>query len=425
MEANKIKLRRRWVPSRIPVNSPNETGAIAIMFAGALVIMMAFFALALDLSQLYNRKMELQNVADTVALAAAHELDGTDAGISSALQKASDRFTASLGGLTYQYGKRKLNWSDLAMEFGTSPQGPWRPAQDAKTQSNGLLYVKVETGGLDSSYGQVKTLFAHFFTKSPINSTNARAVAGRSAIRVTPLGICAMRDEARRNSGGELEEYGFRRGVGYNLLDLDRPGSSAGKTFTVNPLVSNGTITDVDTLAPFVCTGTMAMVRLTGGSVTVSPSFPLSNLYHHLNSRFGSYSAPSAACDARTAPADVNVKEYLFNGGALWMDATPLGQSAALLESTERRWTIAGPSAAPDGTTGNQFGPLWSYAKAARYSSYEQAGESEPAGGYGTFDINAWNTLYNPGKPKTSTTTPYPSSTDKPTPYTQTSGTAF
>src|SRR4051812_17589165 len=45
-----------------------QTGAIGIMFAGGIIILLGFFALALDLSQLYNRKMELQNVADAVAL---------------------------------------------------------------------------------------------------------------------------------------------------------------------------------------------------------------------------------------------------------------------------------------------------------------------------------------------------------------------
>jgi hypothetical protein len=403
----------------------SETGAIAIMFLGAFVIIISFFVLALDLSQLYNRKMELQNVADTIALATAHELNGTKQGVTNALQKASDRFTAFPTTLTYQYGKRSMSWSDLAIEFGSSPQGPWQSSQAAQTQPDGLLYVKVDTNGLDKKYGNVDTLFLRALTKASVTSTSARAVAGRSAIKVTPLGICAMRDESHRNHNGELEEYGFRRGVGYNLLDLNRPGSSAGQTFVLNPVASTTPITNVTTLAPFVCTGTMAMTRLTGGRVTVSTSFPLSSLYYHLNSRFGSYSAPSSACDPRSAPADVNEKEYTYNGGSPWMSATPSGQSAALLASADRRWTVAGPDAAPAGTSGVQFGPLWSYAKAVDYSSYQQTGEPEPAGGYSTFSTTAWDTLYNPGKPKTSTTTPYPSSQTTPTPYSYTSGTTF
>lgn len=417
---------RETRPSKTPRPPGKERGVIAIMFAGALVIIIGFFILALDLSMVYNRKMELQNAADTAALAAAHEINGTSTGISNAIQKAAERFAvSSTGASTYAYGKRNMTWTDLAIEFAPHPDGPWRTAQEAGAQPNGLLFVKVDTNGLDRAHGEVMTIFLSFFTRSSITSTRARAVAGRSAIRVTPLGICAMRDEAHRDHNGELEEYGFRRGIGYNLLDLNRPGDSAGKTFIVNPLAGSTPITSVTTLAPFVCTGTMAMARLTGGKVTVSPSFPLSSLYYHLNSRFGSYTAPVAACDSRSAPADVNVKEYAFNGGALWMSETPQGQSAALLESTERRWTIAGPDITPSGTTAVQFGPLWSYAKAVEFSSYDQTGEPEPASGYTTFDTGAWDKLYAPGKPTTSTTTPYPSGSSTSTPYSSTSGTFY
>jgi Flp pilus assembly protein TadG len=395
------------------------------MFAGALVVIVAFFVLALDLSQLYNRKMELQNVADTVALAASYELDGTTQGISNALTKASDRFSASSGAVTYQYGTRSMSWSDLAIEFADSPEGPWRAAEEARASPAGMLFVKVQTDGLNASYGQLRTTFLQFFTNSSVTFTAARAVAGRSAIRVTPLGICAMRDEAARNHNGELEEYGFRRGVGYNLLDLARPGGPAGQTFIVNPQDRPAAITDVATLAPYVCSGTMDMTRLRGGKVTVSPSFPIANLYYHLNSRFGSYTALTAPCDARTAPSDANIMEYTFNGGSPWMRVQPQGQSAALLETEERRWTIAGPDSAPEGTTDVRFGVLWSYAKAVPYAAFEAAGGVEPAGGYSTYDTTAWSTLYDPGRPRTSLTTPYPSSASTPTPYSYTSGSTF
>jgi hypothetical protein len=394
------------------------------MFAGALIIIIGFFVLALDLSMLYNRKMELQNVADTAALAAAHELDGTNKGILNAIEKASDRFTAaSPAGVTYKYGK-SITWAELAIEFGSTPDGPWRSASDAKTQPDGLLYVKLDTSGLGSSYGQIKTLFLQLFANTSTASTGARAVAGRSAIKVTPLGICAMREEEHRNHSGELEEYGFRRGVSYNLLDLNRVDDTVGKTFIVNPLATTTPITDVATLAPFVCTGTMAMARLTGGGkVTVSPSFPISTLFSHLNSRFGNYTASIAPCDARSAPADTNVKEYTYNAAGLWMKAAPLGQSATLLRSDSRRWTVTGPDTTPAGTTAGQYGVLWAYAKAVPYTSYEQAGSPEPAGGYTTYDTSAWSTLYNPGKPETSTTIVYPPGQD--TPYSYTGATTF
>lgn len=395
------------------------------MFVAALTIILGFLALAIDLALLVHRKVELQNVADTVALAAAHELKGTPAGIAGALQQASSRFTGDADRLTYAYGKATMTWSDAAIAFGSSPGGPWRSAGEAMTNPDDLLYVQIDTAGLDNEYGRVATLFLSTFTDTLDAFTSARAIAGRSAIKVTPLGICAMREESHRNHEGELEEFGFRRGVGYNLLDLNLPGADAGQTFIVNPVARATPITDIATLAPFVCTGTMAMSRLSGGTVKVSASFPIDQLWQQLNSRFGIYGTTTTACDPRTAPADVNIKEFTANGGVPWMGATPAQQSAALLETPARRWTVAGPDTAPTGTLAVQFGPLWSYAKAVPYASYVSAGSPEPVAGYPTYGVTAWGTLYTPGQPTTSASTPYPASAQTPTPYSYTSGTQF
>ncbi|MEW7847597.1 TadE/TadG family type IV pilus assembly protein [Massilia aurea] len=403
----------------------HQRGVISVMFVIALVIICGFLALAVDLSLVIHRKTELQNIADTIALSAAHDLDGTATGITKALATASSRFPVHNDRFTYSYGKKTMAWSDTAMQFASSPSGPWRSAGEAATSVDDLLYVQFDTAGLDSDYGSVATLFLRTFTDTADTFTSARAIAGRSGLRVTPLGICAMGDESHRNHNGELEEFGFRRGVGYNLLDLNRPGAATGQTYIVNPVAQATAITDVASLAPFVCTGTIAMSRLSGGAVRVSPSFPIDLLYQQLNSRFGTYGTNATACDARTAPSDVNTKEYTFNGGSVWMGAAPAQQSAALLQTPERRWTVAGPDAAPAGTLAVQFGPLWSYARAVPYASYTSLGTPEPAAGYPTYDTTAWGTLYTPGQPTTSASKPYPTSATTPTPYSQTSGPDF
>ena len=65
----------------------SEKGAIAIMTAFVLVIMIAMFGFALELSRSYNRKAELQIAADTAAMAAAGTLDGTPEGIARTLSR--------------------------------------------------------------------------------------------------------------------------------------------------------------------------------------------------------------------------------------------------------------------------------------------------------------------------------------------------
>lgn len=99
--------------------STSEGGAIAIMAAFVIIIMIAMFGFALDLSRSYNRKIELQSVADVAALAAANALDGTPAGIDNAAKAAAD--IASTFSFSYNYGI--VSWSPNALTFGTAPDG--------------------------------------------------------------------------------------------------------------------------------------------------------------------------------------------------------------------------------------------------------------------------------------------------------------
>ena len=380
--------------------------------------------LALDLSQVYNRKVEMQTVADAVALAAAAELNGTSQGVTTALLRASERFFtlpgSTAGGLSYQYSSRTMEWSQNAISFGTTPDGPWRTPSEASAQPAGLLFAKVDTRGLDPTYAEVRTVFISVIDPSMVSATtSAQATAGRFAIKVVPFGICAMRPEAGRNHKNELEEYGFRRGVSYNLMELDPNGTTSGQTFLVNPLVAPGSTEaapaiDAPTVAPFICTGTMAMARIMGGEIAVQSPFPMSELHTHFNSRFDVY---ADECDPTTSPPDSNIKEYKRTSEDLpWMTKLPAGLAAAKSTVDNKLWTVVGPDETPNDTTAESYGPLWSYARAAKFSSYS-SNSPEPPSGYATFSTSDWGTLYSPGKP---TAKSYSS-----TPYTATNGANF
>lgn len=410
---------------RDPFVTRRQGGAVAVMFIGAVLVIIGFFGLALDLSMVYNRKVEMQNAADTVALAAATELNGTAAGVALALQRASERFITLpgtvVGGVSHQYSTRTMEWSDAAIAFGPTPDGPWESAGAAAAKPDGLLFARVDTGGLDGAYGQVSTVFIQVLAPSLRTvSTSASATAGRTAVKLTPLGICALRPEDARNHNGELEEFGFRRGAAYDLMQLNPDSTASGNSFLINPLVPPGAsgavpAFDAAAAAPFVCTGTMAMARVTGGKLAVSSPFPLSELSSSFNSRFDAYTAP---CSPESAPPDSNIKEYKYDNGSVpWMSTAPASQAAAQSLAEGKRWTVLGPDTTPPGTTAVQYGPLWSYARAAKFSSYSP-GTPEPKAGYATFGTGDWATLYSPGKP---TATGYPATT----PYAQTSGPNF
>jgi hypothetical protein len=406
--------------------SYRQGGAFAIMAVPLILLMIAVCALALDLGQIYNRKVDLNGFAKAVALSAAHELNGTSAGIASARARA--RATAE--SLKYQYfnSGNSFTWNDAALTFSTdsSRTGTW---VDGSSPS-GLYFAKVDTSALAPASGQVSTLL--IWILSPSQSTvqlSDSAVAGRKQISVAPLGICAMDPTpavARTNTGApatELVEYGFRRGISYDLMQLNPNGTSP-VSYLINPVIAPGVYSstfDTSVIGPFMCTGTMWVPRLSGGAVRVSPlpsTSPLAGLYSQLNTRFDDFSDPH--CDPYGAPPDFNIKAFAYGttGGASWM--VPATGSAAALTTTSRGKleTIADLPSPPAGTTAGSYGPLWTFAKAAKYPSYVSLGSPEPASGYATFSTGDWPNVYKLGP----TASGYPSFS---TPYLAASGSNY
>jgi hypothetical protein len=380
------------------------------MFAAALIILVPFLWLALDLTRAYNRKVELKNMADAVALAAARALDGTPEGVDRAV---SDAATAA-SKFSYAYGSEVFDWSSDALRFGTSGDvdGTWMDAGSARSSSKTIVFAKVDLSALDSKHGQVDNAF---MVTSATTDVSAVTIAGRTAINIMPLAICAMSATPAANVSGELVEYGFRRGVAYDLMRLN-PNGTTPENFLVNPIAPAGTTGqsvsgNLDVVGPFVCTGKMAIPNVTGGTVTVERPFPIASLNPYLNSRFGTV----AQCQQSSAPADPNAKEFTYLTGVNWMKDQPEGQRAKEVAGGFLG-TVADPGNTPAGTADTAFGPLWSYTKAAKYSSYAASGGIEPSGGYATFATSDWGTLYVPGTAAVS----YPSTT----PYQSTGGAA-
>ncbi|WLI91405.1 pilus assembly protein TadE [Massilia sp. R2A-15] len=380
------------------------------MFIPLLFVLLGFCALAIDLGMIYNRKAELNGIAKSVALAAARELNGTQAGVTAALTKAD----AAARRLTYQYGSPMI-WNEAAITFGTSPSptGDWIDATTAKSTPAGRYYAKVDTSALDPAVGTVDTFFIQILSDYTATSAiSDRAVAGRGSVNVTPLAICAMSPVprgARTNPGPpitvELVEFGFRRGVNYDLMQLN-PNATTPANFVVDPVFPPGatgasTHTSAAAVGPFVCTGTMWMPRVTGGSIRVSGPFPLSDLYRQLNSRFDQYE--NNLCKANGSPPDFNVKIYEAATAVSWMSPAPTAQVADPSTTGARLQTVLDLPAPPGGA---KFGPLWSYARAAKYAA------TEPPAGDATFLVSDWTSLYGAsptasGYPTGATNTPY------------------
>mgnify|MGYP006195323895 CR=1 FL=1 len=65
-----------------------QQGAVAIIVAICLTLLVGMLGLVLDLGHLYVAKTELQNAADSASLSGAKELNGGVTGIASATTRA-------------------------------------------------------------------------------------------------------------------------------------------------------------------------------------------------------------------------------------------------------------------------------------------------------------------------------------------------
>ncbi len=401
------------------IGRSGQRGAIAAMFPVLLLVMIAICGFSLGLSQVYNRKIELQQVSDAAALAAARQLDGSQAGLDRALAAAN----STAANFVYSYHNLPIEWSNSAIQFGSGPDGGssgWIDGSTARNAAGQIFFVKTDTARLDSKHGVVQNPFLAILSAASAEvEIHSHSIAGRFSMAITPLAVCALSNTPAASRSGELVEYGFRRGVAYDLMQLNPNGTTA-ENFLLNPIAPAGTVgtavsSKLGVLQPYVCTGTIALPNLAGGSITVERPFPLASLYQQLNSRFASYTAP---CDPKSAPPDANIKAYTYGSDAAWMTNVPAGQTAQSTTSGGKLQTVADPAPSPAGTTGPAYGPLWSYAKAAQYSSYV-AGQPEPSTGYASYATSAWPTLYSPGSPTAKAS--YPTNG----PYQATSGTNF
>lgn len=402
---------------RTPVWRSNQVGAVAVMSALTIVAMIGFCGLALDLALVYNRQAELRNVSDAAALAAARRLNGTAAGVNAAVAAAEAMAAAQ----QYQYGSSTISWSASAVTFSTSPDryGSWVDAAAAAASPGRIMYAQVDTTQLTDA-GTVQTMFMPVVSSATASvTTSTTSIAGRTMVDALPLAICAMATTpaaSRVNSASvvELVEYGFRRGVSYDLMRLNSEATTPA-TFVVNPLAAPGQLgspSDVlpENVGPYVCNGTLGIPRLGGDTMSVSAGFPLGSLYKQLNSRFDQYE--DNLCNFHAAPPDANIQSYLFTSMPTifpWMNIAPAGQVAAQSTAGGRLQTVA--DVAPPGGTAANYGPVWAYAKAVPFSAYVP-GVAEPAAGYTAFPTTAWSTLYNTQTAKLSypSTTPYKAS---------------
>ena len=378
------------------------------MFGLTLIALLAAGGLVIDLGHLYVIKSELQNAADSAALAGAEEIDLSAAGVNQATAKA----IAFAQQNNYNFSTAlAITSADIA--FGSGPDGPWYSVAQAVANPAGKSFIKVNTGA--------KTVPTYLMGAAGIATvaTSGVAVAGRFVVDITPLGMCAV-DPATRTSARisptlptlptELVEYGFRRGTTYNMLEMKNIAGASDLTL-INPVDSPPSCdmahSSANFTAPFLCQGNSAVAN-SATHVYGNTGMSAGPLEKAINSRFNDFSG--STCLPASAPPDRNIHEYTVNdtstGPGKWMSSPSQAQQA--------QPSIDGVIV--EATTAPTQGVLWTYSRPVQ--ALGSSGDYSPGAPFTTAD---WGDLY---RGQGAIVAQYPAGATA-SPYAQTSGAYF
>ncbi len=170
----------------------NDDGMILVFWAVALAVMLGIVAMSFDMGRIASTQSELQSFGDTVALAAAGELDGKSDAITRANGAAAALITDSQ---VFGSGSNLLGGvADYSLDFYST-----LPASDTASLAAGLTTdpklaayarVVVVPKSIDFTFGAAFQALSG--GAAPNNSVGAVAVAGftQYACDITPLMFC-------------------------------------------------------------------------------------------------------------------------------------------------------------------------------------------------------------------------------------------
>ncbi|PKO62181.1 MAG: hypothetical protein CVU24_05230 [Betaproteobacteria bacterium HGW-Betaproteobacteria-18] len=398
-------------------HAQRQRGAVAITFALSLLVLFGFMALVFDLGRTYVVRTELQNAADAAALAGAKDLNQKLTGITTAIATVIAIGPKNETKFSFK-GNAAIDITVDMISVGSCPDDVCMVpvssiTTDGQAADKTFLKVYIPSGGL-----------ATFFAGIAGNATTrtyGRAVAGYYLKEITPIGICAI-DPAtaggrRPVAGGlpdELTEFGFRRGIAYDLMELG-PLVANSTPFLLNPIdVYPGPPCDNNHSSAsyarnFICAGTSASIVSAPSWAFGSTGMSWGPVRDALNSRFDDFGGGANACDPTSAPPDVNVKQYTVPGGT---GAGPAGnprdwtQEGANDYPTQQSITIDSATHKPvPAPTIGQYGALWSYSRAV-----QAVGTVPNATAGAAFALSDWENLYGTGLAADTSATGYPAS---------------
>ncbi|MCG2576463.1 pilus assembly protein TadG-related protein [Dechloromonas sp. XY25] len=188
-----------------------QAGAVAIIVALTLAVLIGFAGLALDGGQLYVSKTEQQNAADACALSASYLLTGTPI-------PAANFTLAENAGVAVAVANRvgfqgaPISAGDVQVEFGTSLAGSsWTTAAGGPAGTARYVRCTVSRTGIPMWFMPVRG-----FAAQSVSAAATAALSPAQSNCAIPMGLC---------TSGTPPDYGYVRGQWYSM-NFDESGGS-------------------------------------------------------------------------------------------------------------------------------------------------------------------------------------------------------
>lgn len=182
----------------------NEDGSLLVIVGMSLALFLGLVALSFDLGRTAITQTELQSFADSVALAAAGELDGNPDAISRASNAAAQVADTQIFG----NGNNDLQGSaDYTLTFLSAlPDDDTAAVTAVTTQPRQAAFVQVSVADVTVDYGFAAAASALLGGQNVDATVSATAVAGYTQFScdVTPLMFCAPSGFDAESSVGDM-----------------------------------------------------------------------------------------------------------------------------------------------------------------------------------------------------------------------------
>jgi Putative Flp pilus-assembly TadE/G-like len=199
-----------------------QLGAVAIVVALSMVVLLGFLGLAIDGGRLYLTKTELQNGADACALAASYELTGSPAitPASFTAANAAGKKLAQLNRVDFQ--GVFISAAETLLEFGSSlaAGGTWLPATASPPGAAKFVRCTITRTGVSPYFMQVLG-----FGDQTVRARATASLKPSQTNCAMPIGICVQ------PGGTAANNFGYTVG---NWYGLDFSESGANSNYTGN-----------------------------------------------------------------------------------------------------------------------------------------------------------------------------------------------